>query len=258
MTQQVLDHGFVKVIDKMGSDSAVVQSARVSYGEGTTTVNNDRGLIRYLMKHEHMTPFEMCEIKFHIKCPIFVARQWMRHRTASINEYSARYSIVPDQVYNPSEWRLQSETNKQGSSDQVLPTDDIMIEQYDQTCTDAFTLYHTFINANVTREQARMILPQSTYTEFYWKIDLRNLLGFIRLRIDSHSQYEIRVFSEALANVVKEWVPLVWEAFEDYVMYGTLFSRMEMDVIKKCLCYDMTRPETMSKREWMEFMKKIE
>ncbi len=212
-----LDKGFVRLIDVMGDDAAIVQAARVSYGSGTKKVLEDRGLIRYLLRHAHTTPFEMVEFKFHVKLPIFVARQWIRHRTANVNEYSGRYSEMKDEFYtpNPNDIRPQSVLNKQGRSEETLP--DGMAEQaanaFKAGQDEAYAQYQEFLEQGIAREIARINLPVSNYTEWYWKIDLHNLFHFLRLRIDSHAQYEIRVFAEAIAELVKPFVPHAWEAF---------------------------------------------
>jgi len=217
-----LDKGFVRLIDVMGDDAAIVQAARVSYGSGTKKVLEDRGLIRYLLRHAHTTPFEMVEFKFHVKLPIFVARQWIRHRTANVNEYSGRYSEMKDEFYtpNPNDIRPQSVLNKQGRSEETLP--DGIAEQaanaFKAGQDEAYAQYQEFLEQGIAREIARINLPVSNYTEWYWKIDLHNLFHFLRLRIDSHAQYEIRVFAEAIAELVKPFVPHAWEAFEDYVL----------------------------------------
>ena len=238
---QCLDHGFVRLVDYMGSDEAIVQAARVSYGKGTKRVREDRGLIRYLLRHRHTSPFEMVEFKFHCKMPIFVARQWIRHRTASVNEYSLRYSRAIDHFYipEPDAINYQSSSNKQGRSDDSVPKElrervlDILTKHAQESWTD----YEEMESSNIARELARIHLPLSLYTEWYWKIDLANLLHFIHLRMDRHAQYEIRVFAEAIAGIVKEIVPVTWEAFLDYIAFATQFSRHEtrliMDLLNK-------------------------
>lgn len=231
----VLDDGFVRVVDYMGNDSSIVQAARVSYGAGTKKVSEDRGLIRYLMRHWHTTPFEMCEIKFHVRVPMDCWRQWIRHRTANVNEYSTRYSIAIDaaQQTTASEWRRQSKSNKQGSED-FFPADEgeKFTEREQQLHTLCREIYDERLEAGVAREQARKDLPLSTYTEAYWKIDLHNLLHFLRLRMDSHAQYEIREYSRAIGEqVVRRWVPVTWEAFEDYRLEAMSFSRIETLII---------------------------
>jgi len=232
---RVLDDGFVRLIDYMGDDSAVVQAARVSYGSGTKRVQDDRGLIRYLMRHSHTTPFEMCEIKFHVRVPMDVWRQWIRHRTANVNEYSTRYSVAIDAAEKtpPDQWRKQSTDNKQGSAG-LLPT-----EQGERLSTSeaeiqnaARTAYEARLKAGVAREQARKDLPLSTYTEAYWKIDLHNLLHFLKLRMDARAQEEIRRYAVIIGEeIVSKWVPTVWEAFLDYHHHGMHFSRIEREIL---------------------------
>lgn len=251
---KVLDHGFIRIIDYMGDDSSIVQAARVSYGKGTKQVSQDKGLINYLMRHRHTTPFEMCDIKFHIKLPIFIARQWIRHRTASVNEYSARYSILGNEFYVPERVNLaaQSTINKQGRSDQKVP-DDIADKVLSILKNDATNCYQHYIemmnededgniidesNIGITRELARMNLTLNHYTEWYWKINLHNLLHFLSLRADSHAQYEIRVYAEAICGMVKAWVPLAYDAFEEYKLYSTNISRKGIKVIKKMIAGD--------------------
>jgi thymidylate synthase (FAD) len=220
----------VQLVDFMGSDSAIVQAARVSYGEGTKTVNEDKALIRYLMRHWHTTPFEMVEFKFRIKCPIFVARQHMRHRMSSINEYSARYSIVKDEYWIPREFRLQGSINKQGSNG-VIDDDALKMNLYSHyvsACEKALTSYKIMIENGVAREIARCVLPQSMYTEFYWKIDLHNLLHYLRLRLDDHAQEEIRDLARMIYEIVKEKTPIVAEAFEDFRLNTVTFTGPEI------------------------------
>lgn len=231
----VLDDGFVRVVDYMGSDQSIVQAARVSYGAGTKKVSQDRGLIRYLMRHHHSTPFEMCEIKFHVRVPMDTWRQWIRHRTANINEYSTRYSIAIDQSAKtkPDEWRLQSTSNKQGSEG-FLPIEEgeLLTDEEKKLQDEILGIYNARLEKGIAREQARKDLPLSTYTEAYWKIDLHNLLHFLRLRMDSHAQLEIRRYAETIGNeIVKRWVPLAWEAFQDYRMNSKSFSGPEMELL---------------------------
>ncbi len=272
---EVLDHGFVRVIDYMGDDSSVVQSARVSYGKGTKKISNDKGLIKYLMRHRHSTPFEMCEIKFHIKLPIFIARQWIRHRTANVNEYSARYSILDKEFYIPSAENLaaQSQINNQGRGDTL--TDDEasnVIQILKNDAEQTYANYETLLNENssggvldegksgIARELARMNLTLNTYTQWYWKIDLNNLLHFLALRADDHAQYEIRVYADVMLDLVKKWVPLTYEAFEDYRMGGTELSAKEIHLMKKLLKGEKVsfEEEGLSKREWSELKKKFD
>ena len=263
---QVLDHGFVRVVDYMGNDDAIVQAARVSYGSGTKTVKDDTALIRYLMRHRHTTPFEMCEIKLHVKMPIFVARQWIRHRTANVNEYSARYSILDREFYIPEPEHLasQSVANKQGRGS-VLEGDE-MEQALDtlQRCSDeAFNSYEDLLSTHgkegLSRELARMVLPTSVYTQWYWKIDLHNLLHFLLLRTDPHAQYEIRAYADVIANMVQDWVPVAFQAFEDYQRQAVTMSRQEMECIRDMVKYEYVGPAEsgMSDREWEEFFKKI-
>ena len=258
----VLDHGFVRVIDYMGDDAAIVQAARVSYGTGTKAVSNDEGLIRYLMRHWHSTPFEMCEIKLHVKLPIFVARQWIRHRTANVNEYSARYSILDREFYIPAPESLaaQSEVNNQGrgavlegaEAQRVL---DILRGDADRAYDHYEAMISTEGQSGLARELARMNLPANIYTQWYWKVDLHNLLHFLRLRADPHAQYEIRVYAEAIGSMVADWVPLTWNAFEDYRMGGAQLSASALDCVKRMLKGEAVTQETsgLSKGEWREF-----
>lgn len=215
----ILDQGFIRIVDLMGDDSAVVQAARVSYGEGTKTKSDDRALIRYLVRNKHTSPFEMCEIKLHIKCPIFVARQWLRHRTASVNEYSARYSQMPGEWYIPQlkNMNTQDSANKQARTSDVVFDASDWVKKMKQHFEDSHVLYRELLGVGVAREIARTVLPVSTYTQFYWKINLHNLLHFLSLRIAKESQYEIRVYAETiLEKIVKEWVPITYEAFNDF------------------------------------------
>lgn len=230
---KVLDKGFVGLIDHMGSDDAVVQAARVSYGTGTKKVREDRGLIRYLMRHEHTTPFEMCEVKFHIRLPIFVMRQLIRHRTASVNEYSGRYSVMTDEFYVPKTIELQSTTNKQGreglySEAETSGFRDIMNDMH----TKAYETYERFIEEDMARETARAILPVSNYTETYWKCNLKNFMHMAWLRMDSHAQWEIRMFADAMYGLVQPLFPAVCEAFEDYKLNAVRLSSMEVKLTK--------------------------
>ncbi len=262
-----LDKGFVRLIDVMGDDAAIVQAARVSYGSGTKKVLEDRGLIRYLLRHAHTTPFEMVEFKFHVKLPIFVARQWIRHRTANVNEYSGRYSEMKDEFYtpNPNDIRPQSVLNKQGRSEETLP--DGIAEQaanaFKAGQDEAYAQYQEFLEQGIAREIARINLPVSNYTEWYWKIDLHNLFHFLRLRIDSHAQYEIRVFAEAIAELVKPFVPHAWEAFEDYVLNAHRMTAPELKVLKHLLeAMEFPSDETLAElglkgREAVEFKDKM-
>ena len=233
-----LDKGFVRLVDSMGGDNAIVQAARVSYGKGTSKVSHDRGLIRYLMRHRHSTPFEMVEFKFHCKMPIFVARQWVRHRTANINEYSLRYSEARDEFYcpDPKNIQFQSALNKQGRMGEVPDDLKKKVQSYFKEISErSFEIYSELNEAGVARELARSILPVNLYTEWYWKNDLHNLLHFIGLRSDSHAQYEIRIFSDAMAHYVKEIAPFAWEAYQDYAVKGMKFSRLEQSFLGKKL-----------------------
>jgi len=231
----VLDDGFVRVIDYMGSDESIVQAARVSYGKGTKKVSEDRGLIRYLMRNRHTTPFEMCEIKFHIRVPMDTWRQWIRHRTANVNEYSTRYSIAIDatQKTAPDQWRLQAKDNKQGSNGFLEESVGKKLSQREEELQNfAREIYKERLELGVAREQARKDLPLSTYTEAYWKIDLHNLLHFLSLRMDSHAQYEIRSYANVIGNeIVAKWCPLTWEAFLDYQINSITFSAFEIKII---------------------------
>ena len=233
----VLDHGFIRVVDYLGDDGAVVQAARVSYGKGTRKVSNDRGLIRYLLRHRHTTPLEMCEIKLHVKLPMFVARQWIRHRTANVNEYSARYSVLDHEFYVPEPDILaaQSAGNRQGRDESLTAAaDEEARGEIAELSDEAYALYQRLLNETqdgetpdrqgVARELARMVLPVNYYTQWYWKIDLHNLLHFLSLRADPHAQYEIRAYADAICEIVAAWVPLVWEAFEDYRLSGAAIS----------------------------------
>ena len=259
----VLDHGFIRVIDYMGDDSAIVQAARVSYGAGTKHVQNDDGLIRYLMRHWHSTPFEMCEIKLHVKLPVFVARQWIRHRTANVNEYSARYSILDREFYIPAPDQLaaQSTVNNQGRGE-VLTGEEAarVLDLLKSDANRAYDHYEAMLSQDgqqgLARELARMNLPANIYTQWYWKVDLHNLFHFLRLRADPHAQYEIRVYAEAIAACVKDWVPLAYGAFEDYRMGGVTLSAKAIAVLKRRLAGETVRQEDsgMSKGEWREFV----
>ncbi len=232
------DKGFVRLVDSMGGDDAIVQAARVSYGKGTSKVSQDRGLIRYLMRHRHTTPFEMLEFKFHCKMPIFVARQWVRHRTANINENSFRYSEARDEFYypEPKHIQFQSVLNKQGRKGEVPKELKQKVQNYfEEISKRSFEMYSELNEAGIARELARAVLPVNLYTEWYWKNDLHNLLHFIGLRSDSHAQYEIRVYSDAMAKSVKKVAPFAWEAYQDYVVNGMRFSRIEKSLLEKKL-----------------------
>ncbi|MDP6031262.1 MAG: FAD-dependent thymidylate synthase [Alphaproteobacteria bacterium] len=271
----VLDHGFIRVIDYMGDDGAVVQAARVSYGRGTKKASEDRGLIRYLIRHRHTTPFEMCEIKFHVKLPIFVARQWIRHRTANVNEYSARYSILEKEFYIPvpEQMATQSSANHQGRGEALEGEEAAraleLLREDAETC---YRHYEEMLNEGegdnvvdpekkgLARELARMNLTLNTYTQWYWKIDLHNLMHFLSLRADPHAQYEIRVYAEAMLDCLKRWVPLVYEAFTDYRTGGAFLSAAAMKVVKDLIHGKEPTQESsgLSKREWRELMELLE
>ncbi len=257
----VLDHGFIRVVDYMGDDSAVVQAARVSYGRGTRKALEDEGLIRYLMRHYHSTPFEMCEIKFHVKLPIFVARQWIRHRTANVNEYSARYSILDKDYYMPAPGQLaaQSADNRQGRGEVLdQPTAERVLSLLRADAEQTYGHYEDMLGEDIglARELARMNLTLNTYTQWYWKTDLHNLFHFLRLRADSHAQYEIRVYAEAMMETVKAWVPLSYGAFCDYRLGAVTFSAKMMTVLKKLLADEPVEQagSGLSKREWAEML----
>jgi thymidylate synthase (FAD) len=267
----VLDHGFVRVVDYMGDDAAIVQAARVSYGKGTRKISEDRGLIHYLLRHRHTTPFEMCEIKFHVKLPIFVARQWIRHRTANVNEYSARYSVLDEEFYVPAPEQLaaQSQINKQGR-DAALPATEAaeVLAAIRDGGTHAYGTYTKLLNetikgevidearSGIARELARMVLPANIYTQWYWKIDLHNLLHFLSLRADPHAQYEIRVYAEAMLDVVKKWVPITHEAFTQHRLKSVTLSAAAWEVVKRMLAgEDVAEAQSgLGRREWRELM----
>ena len=267
----VLDHGFVRVVDYMGDDTSIVQAARVSYGKGTKQVSTDSGLIKYLMRHWHSTPFEMCEIKYHVKLPIFIARQWIRHRTANVNEYSARYSILDKEFYLPTFENLaaQSKSNRQGRGDilkgeQAKKVLDLLKNDAERTYDNYEMMLNerfdgTTIDENkkgLARELARMNLTLNTYTQWYWKTDLLNLMNFLRLRADSHAQYEIRTYAETMLDTLKKWVPITYEAFMDYRVGGMELSAKGKSVIKKMIKGEDCNfdSSSLSKREWNELM----
>jgi len=304
----VLDHGFVRVIDYMGDDAAIVQAARVSYGKGTKKVSEDKGLINYLLRHRHTTPFEMCEIKFHVKLPIFVARQWIRHRTANVNEYSARYSILDREFYVPdrryldrhliekrierqleergqhdlfgppepvplAELAAQSKSNRQGR-DQLLSDSEAedVLEWIKAESTREYTIYQKLLNVDeqgkildpgrhgLARELARMVLPANIYTQWYWKVDLHNLLHFLSLRADPHAQYEIRVYADAMLDVVKRWVPITYDAFMQHRLNAVTLSAGAFAVVKRMLAGEKVTESSsgLGKREWQELMAALE
>ena len=263
----VLDHGFVRVVDYMGDDAAVVQAARVSYGRGTRRVSEDAGLIRYLMRHRHSTPFEMCEIKYHVKLPIFVARQWIRHRMANVNEYSARYSILDREFYLPAPEHLaaQSESNRQGRGAVLDGAEAVAV--LDMLRGDAMQTYDHYAHMlneggadparqGLARELARMNLTLNTYTQWYWKSDLHNLLNFLSLRADSHAQYEIRAYADAMLRTVEAWVPQCFAAFRDYRMGAVTLSAGMLDVVRRMLAGEAVAADGsgLPKREWAELM----
>ena len=267
----VLDHGFIRVVDYMGDDTSIVQSARVSYGKGTKKVSTDNGLIKYLMRHWHSTPFEMCEIKYHVKLPIFIARQWIRHRTANVNEYSARYSILDKEFYLPDPTNLaaQSTSNRQGRGN-VIEGEQAkqILELLKKDAEKTYENYETMLNerydgttinkkrVGLARELARMNLTLNTYTQWYWKTDLLNLMNFLRLRADDHAQYEIRAYADAMLETVKKWVPITYEAFIDYRVGGTEISAKGKIVIQKLIKGEKVSIDesSLTKREWNELM----
>jgi thymidylate synthase (FAD) len=261
---KVLDHGFVVLKETMGTDATIAESARVSYGQGTKSVSGDRNLIRYLMRHQHTSPFEMAEARFLVKVPVFVWRQWIRHRTANVNELSGRYSELPDEYFVPEQWRSQSVTNKQGGEEPM---------EYDRWDTGAglhtedlaFLEYRSRLEAGVSRELARTCLPVSHYTMAYWKCDLHNMFHFLKLRMHAHAQVEIRVYADAIYNLLSQKFPIAFEAFNDYVLNAMTFSKTELELIKSMLkpnsfsYFSETEAEKVgiSKREIQEFAKKI-
>lgn len=259
--------GFVRLVDVMGDDSSIVQAARVSYGEGTKKIHEDRGLIRYLIRHQHWTPVEMVEFKFHVKLPVFIARQWIRHRTANVNEISARYSEMKDEIYLPPIEHIssQSNDNKQGrnsepfAKEQAQEIQDLIM----QSNENQYKIYQNLLDRGVARELARTVLPVGHYTEWYWKIDLRNLMNFLALRLDPHAQWEIRVYAEAMSSLVKQIVPIAWEAFEDYILNSVNFSKDEIEVIKEIInntsfnIEDLSKEKGLKGRELVEFLSKL-
>jgi len=271
----VLDHGFIRVIDYMGDDSSIVQAARVSYGKGTKKVSTDSGLIKYLMRHWHSTPFEMCEIKYHVKLPIFIARQWIRHRTANVNEYSARYSILDKEFYlpEPNHLAAQSKNNRQGRGDilqgeQAKKVLDLLKGDAERTYDNYENMLNERYDGSVidesqnglARELARMNLTLGTYTQWYWKTDLLNLMNFLRLRADHHAQYEIRAYADVMLDTLKRWVPITYEAFLDYRVGGTEVSSKGKKVLKRLINGESIDLESsgLSKREWNELMEAFE
>ena len=271
----VLDHGFIRVIDYMGDDSSIVQSARVSYGKGTKKVSTDEGLIRYLMRHWHSTPFEMCEIKYHVKLPIFIARQWIRHRTANVNEYSARYSILDKEFYIPAKEQLsaQATNNRQGRGDLITGQQaDEVLKILKDDAVRTYDNYEKMLNerfdgtvidekkSGLARELARMNLTLNSYTQWYWKTDLLNLMNFLFLRGDSHAQYEIRVYAEKMLETVKKWVPITHAAFLDYRVGAAHLSSKGLKIVKSMINGNQVTFEDsgLSKREWNELMEVID
>ena len=270
----VLDHGFVRVVDYMGDDAAITQAARVSYGRGTKKLREDAGLIRYLLRHRHSTPFEMCEIKFHVKLPIFVARQWIRHRTANVNEYSARYSVLDREFYIPAPEHLaaQSASNRQGRGS-VLEGDEAaeVLELMKRGAARAYGDYEHMLNQDeagnpldserqgLARELARISLPINVYTQWYWKVDLHNLMNFLSLRADPHAQYEIRAYADVMIEMLKRWVPVTYQAFQDYVAGATRLSAPALDVVKRLLAGEAVEQAEsgLSPREWRELMERL-
>jgi thymidylate synthase (FAD) len=268
----VLDHGHIQLIDSMGNDSAIIEAARTSYKLGTKITSDERTLLRFLLRHNHASPFESVVIKFHVKLPIFVERQWARHRTAGWNEVSARYSILPEETYSPSKENIkaQSKSNKQGREEEL--SEDVInnyLNAIAYTYSQAFTSYHTSIENDIARELARIELPLATYTEKVWWCNLRNIFNFLFLRMDSHAQLEIRLYANAMFEIVKQICPVACEAFEDYVLHAKKFSRVEMEILKELLCIfesgkvsvyndtDITKPSSMTDREWKEFLAKL-
>lgn len=274
-TDKVLDHGFIRVIDYMGNDSSIVQAARVSYGKGTKQISKDKGLINYLLKHKHTTPFEMCEIKLHVKLPIFVARQWIRHRTANVNEISARYSILDDEFYLPhiENICIQSQTNKQGRGEQSLSIEKAneVLRILKSDAQNCYKNYLSLINEDaqgniidynevgIARELARINLPVSYYTQFYWKIDLHNFMHFVSLRISDHAQYEIRVYAEKMLSILQKWVPYVYEAFIDHRLNCKTFSAKQIETLKRLIQKENVNQENsgLTAREWLELSNAI-
>ena len=271
----VLDHGFIRVIDYMGDDSSIVQSARVSYGKGTKKVSTDEGLIRYLMRHWHSTPFEMCEIKYHVKLPIFIARQWIRHRTANVNEYSARYSILDKEFYIPAKEQLSSQAtnNRQGRGDLITGQQaDEVLKILKDDAVRTYDNYEKMLNerfdgkiidekkSGLARELARMNLTLNSYTQWYWKTDLLNLMNFLFLRGDNHAQYEIRVYAEKMLETVKKWVPITHAAFLDYRVGAAHLSSKGLKIVKSLISGKKVGQEEsgLSKREWNELMETLD
>lgn len=259
----ILDHGFIRVVDYMGNDTSIGQAARVSYGTGTKSITQDRGLIRYLMRHQHTTPFEMCELKLHLKMPIFVARQWLRHRTASVNEYSARYSILDKEFYFPETEQIssQSTTNMQGREDDSMIDAEKIQKILQDDAEMLYENYTTMLDMGLSREIARTNLNLGIYTQMYWKINLHNLLHFLKLRGDSHAQYEIRVYADCILHkILSQWIPVVYEAYIDYKMNSYNMSAIELNLIRKMIAGENITVENsgLTKREWEEFKKVLQ
>ena len=262
LAHPVLDHGLIRVVDYMGDDAAITQAARVSYGRGTKSVNTDEGLIRYLMRHWHSTPFEMCEVKFHVKLPVFVARQWIRHRTANVNEYSARYSILDREFYIPAPEHLsaQSSVNRQGRGELLEGAEAArVLDMLREDAMRSYDHYEDMLSQDgqkgLARELARMNLPANIYTQWYWKVDLHNLFHFLRLRADAHAQYEIRAYADTMCGIVRDWVPFAYAAFEDYRLGAVQLSAKGVEVLKRRLAGETVTEDNsgMSKGEWREF-----
>jgi len=270
----VLDHGFVRVIDYMGDDAAIVQAARVSYGKGTKHLRGDAGLINYLLRHRHTTPFEMCEIKYHVKLPVFVARQWIRHRTANVNEYSARYSVLDREFYIPAPEHLaaQSASNRQGRGELLQGEEAArVLDILKSDAAQCYEHYEEMLNvredgsvidegrSGLARELARMNLPLNIYTQWYWKCDLHNLMHFISLRADPHAQYEIRAYAEAMLETLRRWLPITCEAFLEHAVGGARLSRGALAVLRRMLDGETVAQEDsgLSKREWAELMQTL-
>jgi thymidylate synthase (FAD) len=270
----VLDHGFVRVIDYMGTDASVVQAARVSYGKGTKKVNEDQALVNYLLRHHHTTPFEMCEIKLHVKLPIFVARQWIRHRTANVNEYSGRYSILDKEFYIPNGAHLaaQSKDNRQGRADVLQGVEaERVLHLLKRDAEQAYETYEELLNHDaegnildenrlgLARELARMNLPVNYYTQWYWKVDLHNFMRFLSLRADSHAQYEIRAYADVMLDILRHWAPFTYEAFQEYTMKRTSLSGKGLEVVKRMIAGEKVEAKDvgMGAREWRELMEKL-
>jgi len=255
---KVLDHGFVRLVDYMGGDSRIVQTARVSYGEGTKTIRQDAGLIDYLLRHEHTSPFEHVIFELHCKMPIFVARQWIRHRTARLNEISGRYSVMKDEFYLPprSQISLQSTDNKQGRNPEAVPSElqDKVLELLKKDQSASYANYTDILNDGIARELARINLPLSMYTEWYWQMDLKNMLHFLKLRMDSHAQWEIQEYARAVSKIVKAVCPLAYESFERHILRGAKFSSDEIAAINALIA---GKPNPLTDRRLAEFEDKL-